>query len=408
MKPLPVILALLPACCILLPVHARTLDETLTLADNHPILQSRGHRVDEATALLRAAEGARYPTLVGEGVVGGQYYNDSLTDGTSAVAGANLTLNQYIFDGGRRSANVEGAESRLAERRDNVDNQRRTQAYEAARAHIGVWLSQELVRTNLANVEALATIVSSTVSRFQQSEATTTEVAEARSRLFGAVAAQAQRETQLKTARADYTEVVGEALAVSDTAADPGQPPVVGISVTEPHPLLAAAQKRLAEAESIARARDAGYWPTLDLNGSASHNMAEGATRSDPSTLARLTLNLRYAFTDGGVGAAESKGAAAAVRAAQADLRTTALQLAAARESAAARYAKSADRLQASEKALAESTKTVDALLKEVRMGNRTLRELLDARRDELAATNDWLEAYAARTLAGYEVKRWE
>lgn len=400
MKRLLVLLALAAATG-----NARTLDETLAIAANHPLVEARAQRVEEAAGLLQAAQGTQYPTLAGEGMLGGQYYNEAGWDGTAGVAGANLTLSQYIFDGGRRRSNVEGAESRLDERRFNLDNQRRTQAFEAARAHIGVWLSQELSRINLANVEALTAIASSTVSRFKQSEATTTEVAEARSRLFGAIASQAQRETQLQTSRADYMEIVGE--AVGDTLADPGVPPAI-VSGTITHPLLAAAQQRLSEAKANAAARDAGYWPTLDLNGNVSHNAFEGANRDDPSTLGRLTLNLRYVFTDGGTVAGESKGAHAAVRAAEAELRNVQLQLASARQTASARFAESANRLEASQQALAESTKTVDAMLREVRMGNRTLRELLDARRDELAATNDWLEAYAARTLAGHEMKRWE
>lgn len=387
--------------------HARTLEETLQLATSHPVLESRLHRIDEAAGLLQAAEGARYPTLAGEALGGVQYYDEAGINGTATVAGANLTLNQYLLDGGRRRANISGAESRLTERRHILENQRRVQAFEAARAHVQVWLSQELARTNKANVEALTVIASSTVSRFNQAEATTTEVAEARSRLFGATAAQAQRETQLQTARADYLEVVGEAVPVSDTLADPGPPPAI-VGDTGTHPFLEAARQRLAEAQAIAAARDAGYWPTLDINGNVSHNLYEGTRRDDPSTLGRLTLNLRYAFTDGGVVAGESKGAHAAVRAAQADLRTVQLQLEASREAAVARLHESANRLQSSQQALAESTKAVDAMLREVRMGNRTLRELLDARRDELAATNDWLEAYAARTLAGHEVKRWE
>lgn len=385
----------------------RTLDETLAIAAKHPYVEAGMERVDEASGLLDAAEGARYTNVAGEGRVGMQYYNESGSSGTAGVAGATLTLSQYLLDGGRRRANIHGAESRLDETRYNLEDRQRSQAYQAARAHIQLWLAQELSRTNKANVDALTLIASSTTSRFNQHEATTTELAEARSRLFGAIAVQAQRETQMKTARADYLERVGEAMPDDATAADPGNPPEV-VSGSTVHPLLAGARAQLAQARAKAAGRDAGYWPTLDVNGNLSHDAFQGANRDDPSTLGTLTLNLRYEFTDGGVVAGESKGAHAAVRAAQAELRMTELQLAAARQAASGRLSESAARLQAAEKALAESTKAVDALLKEVRMGNRTLRELLDARRDELAATNEWLDAYATRTLAGYEVKRWE
>lgn len=65
-------------------------------------------------------------------------------------------------------------------------------------------------------------------------------------------------------------------------------------------------------------------------------------------------------------------------------------------------------RVQESDRARAQTAKVIGSLTEEVKQGNRTLRDLLDARRDQLASANAWSQAYANRALSNYDLARWK
>ena len=95
-------------------------------------------------------------------------------------------------------------------------------------------------------------------------------------------------------------------------------------------------------------------------------------------------------------------------RAAEAELTNIKLEVEAAFQNAQSTYTESERRLQESARAQEESSRVIDNLRQEVKQGNRTVRDLLDARRDQLAANNAWAQAYASRVLSSYDVERWQ
>lgn len=383
----------------------RTLDATINLAANHPQTATSLARVSEAKGAVQSARASRWFTLSGDAEAGGQFFNDQDADGTAGVGDLGLSLNQPLIDGGRRRGAVTSAEERFAGATDNYEWQKRLRRYTAVQAHVNLWLAQQLAQNNADNLNQLEQIATEVHGRLQQGEATVTEVAESESRLASARSAQADRMASLGNAQASYLRDVGESVNI---VADPGIGIPAGTESTTPHPLIAAAQHAVTEAEGMIRQRDSGYWPTLDLRSRVSQNAFSGTSRTDDATQGQVTLNLGYTFIDHGVVAGETAAARAARKAAESDLANTRLEVEAARLNAQSTLTEADRRLSESERAEAESAKVIKNLMQEVKQGNRTLRDLLDARRDELAAANAWAQAYASRTLATYDLERWQ
>jgi len=74
---------------------------------------------------------------------------------------------------------------------------------------MGVVRDQSVLELNQNNVKVLQAQLASTQDQFQVGELTRTDVAQAKSSLQGAIAAQIQAEGNLKTSRATYREVIG-------------------------------------------------------------------------------------------------------------------------------------------------------------------------------------------------------
>lgn len=98
----------------------------------------------------------------------------------------------------------------------------------------------------------------------------------------------------------------------------------------------------------------------------------------------------------------------AAHRSAEAELATTKLEVESSLLNAQSTYTEAERRLTESVRAQKENAEVIRNLTHEVFQGNRTVRDLLDARRDQLAASNAWAQAYASRALSSYDVERWQ
>lgn len=400
-------LALLLACTLsVAQAEPRTLQQTIDIATRHPLLLQRAGRVEAARGSEQAAQGAQWLKLTGDAQLGLQTYRESGYNDSTGVAEGGVGFAQPLLDGGRRSAVVSEMGGRLLEAGRNLAWQQRLQKYLAEEAHTNLWLSQKLAEQTAQDLVFLGKITSSTEQRFAMSDATKTEVSEANSRLDAARALQDQRLAEIGTARASYIRAVGETV---DVVADPS--PAITLGPIPPyglHPLVQAAQAARDQARARLSQRAAADYPSLDLLGSVRRNQYDGTFRDEASTSGRLVLNLGYTFWDSGVTRGEKAEAKGDLLAATADLQATELEVAGYRAAAASRWQHAEQRLRNSESALSDATITVQLLVREVQMGNRTLRELLDAQRDMTGAMTAWLQAYASRAIAWYDLERWQ
>ena len=390
--------------------QARTLEQSLSIAARHPQIEVTEAQREQARGNLKSAKASRWFTLSGDAELGLQAYDEEDTlgnnqTGTAGVGSLGLSFNQPLVDGGRRKGAVKSAEEQLSGRIENVAWQQRLRRYVAAQAHINLWLAQELVRNNADNVSQLEKIVTEVHGRLQHGESTKTEVAEAEARLATARAVQSERVAALGNAQSAYLRDVGEAATTVEAPGDGTEANTTPSNM--PHPLLVAAQHKIEEAGGNVQQNEAGYWPTLDLRGRASHNAFAGSNRESDASQAQMTLNLGYTFVDHGVVAGQTSAARAAKKATEAEYQNLKLEIEAARINAESNVTESQRRLEESTRARKESDKVITNLEDEVRQGNRTLRDLLDARRDQLASSNAWAQAYANRSLSNYDLERW-
>jgi outer membrane protein len=386
----------------------RSMNETLEIAAHHPEIAAYAARLEQAQGSLAAARGARWFKISGDAQMGAQHYNIGGTSDSTGVAEGGLLLSQPMLDGGNRSATVDEMTQRVQEATQNLGWQQRQQQFAAAEAHTRLWLAQKLADMTRQDNVFLTKITSSTEQRFGMSDATKTEVAEANSRLDAAKAELAQRMADIGVARANYIRAVGEAVG---EVADPSPAMATAVSGTfelTTHPLVQAARATRAQALARVSEAEAADWPSVDLLGSTRRNQYDGVNYDQKSTDNRVVLSLGYTFWDSGVTRGQKAEARAALQAADAELKATNLEVQSQRAAAASRWQTAGEKLVHSEAELNDATLTVQLLMKEVQMGNRELRDLLDAQRDMTAAVSNWLQAYADRAIAWYDLQRWE
>lgn len=125
--------------------------------------------------------------------------------------GANITVTQPVFRGGRTVASVRQAENRVLAQRARLFQTEQQVMQDVTGAYVQVIRFQEEVRLNVNNEQVLTRQLQATNERFRVGEITRTDVAQAESRLAGARATRAQSEGELQSARAVFQRLVSEA-----------------------------------------------------------------------------------------------------------------------------------------------------------------------------------------------------
>lgn len=197
------------------PVQAETLMNALAKAySTNPSLQS-------ARATLRATdEGVSQaisgwrPSVTATGTSAAKQVETSTTPGNKADTNPNtlsLSLNQSLYAGGQTTAGIESAEHSVRAQRARLSSSEQSVLLNAATAYLNVIRDQAVVELNEKNEEVLRSQLEATQDRFNVGEITRTDVNQAESRLAGATADRIQAEGTLKSSRANYANLMGEA-----------------------------------------------------------------------------------------------------------------------------------------------------------------------------------------------------
>lgn len=214
MKPVSVAIAalLLSGAGLVGPAHAETFEDALIAAyQTNPTLQAR-------RALLRAVD-EQVPQALSNwrpqvSIQGSAFYRVRDTDpgekGAATVpATLGVVLDQNIFRGFRTLAQTDQAEAAVQAERATLMSVEQTVLLNAARAYVDVVRDQAVVELNRNNEEVLRRQLEAAQDRFRVGEITRTDVAQAESRLAGAIADRIEAENTLETSRANYEQVIG-------------------------------------------------------------------------------------------------------------------------------------------------------------------------------------------------------
>ncbi|HEY1386830.1 MAG TPA: TolC family outer membrane protein [Dongiaceae bacterium] len=121
-----------------------------------------------------------------------------------------VTVTQPVFDGFHTVAGTSQAENLVEAGRAQLTSTEQQVLLAAVAAYMNVFRDAALLELNRNNEKVLQAQLDSTQARFEVGELTKTDVAQAQSRLEGAVAARIQAEGNLTTSRAIYRQVIGD------------------------------------------------------------------------------------------------------------------------------------------------------------------------------------------------------
>ncbi len=129
--------------------------------------------------------------------------------GTSHPRGWAVTLSQPLFEGFQNLNAMRQAKAAVQAGREDLRDIEQTTLLDAATAYVNVVRDQAVVRLRENNVTVLTEQLKQTKDRFNVGEVTRTDVAQAEARRSSAIADLNVAQSNLKTSRATYEQVIG-------------------------------------------------------------------------------------------------------------------------------------------------------------------------------------------------------
>lgn len=408
-------LALVLGLCpwlLAVPAGATSLQDAISLALQHdPGLKRAEAERDGARARLQEARAGRLPSVTASASAAaghtdfGQFFGFGGYD--LKPRAAEISLQQPLFTGGAVSAAIGQAKALDLAARAQTQSTRLGLIADVAEAYVAVRTGEKSVELTRANVGELTVVRDQARLRFQGGDAPRTDLDNAQARLSGAEAALASSEGGLARARARYRTLVGEEPAALDP---PGEPPPGPADLSQAaaeadanSPSVAAAQAAVRAADEGVRQAKAGRLPTLALTAQAS-SVRDQFLPGYKADGASVGVQGRWTLFSGGLISGKIDEAAAGRRAAEdaldqarANVEEAAIDAWQARQTADAVARAAADQAAAAESALY-------ATRQEVRVGQKTTLELLDAEREALSARLGALQADGSRVVAAYRL----
>lgn len=203
-----------------------------------------------------------------------------------------LLAQQPVYSGGETVAGTRRAESQVRAGRARLDSVEQTVLFDVITAYVDVVRARNVLRLSVENLGRLERYREGALERFRVAELTRTDVAQADSRVAGAIADLARAESELEAALADYERVVGRPpgeLAPIAVAADLPATLAAAEAGAADHPRVVQASFDLDAARSQVRVDQAQLLPEVNLVGELSR-------RTQPS------LSLQ-SLTDASIGA---------------------------------------------------------------------------------------------------------
>ena len=243
------------------PAAAQTLPDALSLAYRHsPRLDAERARLRAVDEEVAKARSGYQPSLTATAFVGAQRTDtrpfDS-GDGATRPSGSAVTLTQSLFSGFRTVNGVLEAEAGVHGGRQQLRQLEQTVLLETVTAYLDVGRDQTVVRLRERLVAMLTREVGVVQARVALQEATSTDLAQVRSRRAGATAELETARGNLQLSRATFERVVGQS---------PGQ-------LTAPAPLSQLLPTSLDAAIAVGGRENPGFVAALYREQAARHGV---------------------------------------------------------------------------------------------------------------------------------------
>ena len=302
------------------PSDARPIEEELrVLIDRHPKIRESENTVESRLASIRESEAGYYPTVNVAGEIGPQTIDTASTRASTAnerdpwrgvLNSATLTVTQSVFDGFATDTAVRIAEINHEVAEYSLEGTRQNTLFEGVRAYVDVLRQRRLVEMAADNERTIQRQLNLEDERVRRGSGVTVDVLQAKSRLQIAKERRVGFEGALLNAISTYEQVFGHAPNLA-TMLDPTPPAQVIPSTMEraidialaENPSLIGGGLNVELAHETRRSSNSGYFPTVDLTGTANYEKKNNATdgiRRDYSLIMSASWDL---FSGGSTGA---------------------------------------------------------------------------------------------------------
>lgn len=410
--------ALAALCCLApvsvaaAPVRADTLYEALASAyATNPTLEA-------ARANLRAVDenvpqvlSEWRPSVIGQAQAGHEWDESSgpLADTTKTETSPRtygVTVRQPIFDGFGTVSGTSQAENQVEAGRARLIDTEQSVLQTAVTAYMAVVRDTAVLELNRSNERVLQAQLDATEARFEVGELTRTDVAQAESRLQGAIAARIQAEGQLTSSRAIYRQVIG--VDPVDVAMPGDRPPLPSsrdeaVALSQAAPNVVAAQFDERAAKDNIDVQFSDMLPSVAIEGSYQRREDVGL-RDDESNVGQVLGTLTIPLYQAGAPDArvrQSKQLYMQTR------RLTDEALRAAEQEAITAW-QGLQTAIAQSQSFEEQVRAADLALEGVRqeqeVGARTILDVLDAEQEALNAKVSLVSSQTDRVVAQYRL----
>jgi TolC family type I secretion outer membrane protein len=390
---------------------AQTLEEALvqtyqtnpTLSAARAQLRATNERVPQALSGWR-------PLVEAEGS-GGKAYDDDVRpvsgDDGRSPAGADLTVTQPLYRGGRTVAGTERAENEVLAQRSRLADTEQTVLLNAVTSYADVWRDQSVLELNINNEQVLSRQLEATQDRFDVGELTRTDVAQSESRLSSATADRIGAEGNLSSSRSTFENVIGIYPGVLEQPPVPTGLPenreaIVDLAESANPNVLATNYDELAAMRSV-REVTGELLPRIELQGSVGYQHERSSRTSEGSSAEVLAVVTVPLYQQGAVSSRvrESKQVASQrrllVREAIRQARDDAISAWESLLTARAQIVALQQTVRANEIAL-------EGVRQENAVGARTVLDVLDAEQELLDAQVSLVSAQRDEVVAAFQV----
>lgn len=322
----------------------------------------------------------------------------------STSVGANAS--ETLFNGFQTANRVREAESQVMGARETLRVTEQQVLLDAATAYMNLLRDEAILELNRRNVEVLTEQLKQTRDRYSVGEVTSTDVAQAESRLAAGRSSLLGAQSNYVTSQANYRRVIGVPAGklAPGTSVDRFSPSRLPAAIDQGErlsPSVLAAMYGVDIAQLAVKINEGSLYPNLALNASVQQD-TNPEININREFLASVTGQLTVPIYQGG-------GEYAAIRQSKETLGQQRLNLDVTRDQARATVVQSWGQLEAAKAQIEATTAQVNAaeialngVREEARVGQRTTLDVLNAQQELVNARVALVTAQHDRVVASY------
>ncbi|MDQ0320183.1 outer membrane protein [Pararhizobium capsulatum DSM 1112] len=323
---------------------------------------------------------------------------------------ASITITQQIFDGFQTLNNVRAAEAVVFSSRETLKANEISILLAAAQSYANIARDQGIVSIRKQNLAFLKEQVRAATARTDLGEGTRTDVSQAEAELAQAQSLLSNAVAQMKESEAVYVQIVGDAPTGIKQAAPATKGVVKNLDQAvaaglRDHPSIAAAQHSADAAGYRVKSAEGSMLPGVVVQGTLSRNTTDnpsGFTSDLESSSGSIVARLQVPIYQGGAEYGQIRQAKERlgqqqilVDSARAEVQQTIVTAYAQLDAALAIIASSKEQVAASRRALA-------GVMDELKVGQRTTLDVLDAQQNVLVAQESLVAAQRNAVVGSY------